>query len=131
MNAALPLMDLTEDNVCGDVMFLGSAHRYHPCADSLSPEAYAVSRLLFSHCGLTMQPPKSNSVGGQRSSLAAYSQARRCPARLQGSLVHDHTSIFKTDSEDNAALWQLTVKPAGARPDYRGRWCTVSRGHPG
>ncbi|MGH0153639.1 UNVERIFIED_CONTAM: hypothetical protein FKN15_052373 [Acipenser sinensis] len=22
-------------------------------------------------------------------------------------------------------------KPAGARPDYRGRWCAVSRGHPG
>ncbi|MGH0164486.1 UNVERIFIED_CONTAM: hypothetical protein FKN15_049367 [Acipenser sinensis] len=25
----------------------------------------------------------------------------------------------------------LTGKPAGARPDYRGRWCAVSRGHPG
>ncbi|MGH0150303.1 UNVERIFIED_CONTAM: hypothetical protein FKN15_045804 [Acipenser sinensis] len=36
---------------------------------------------------LTMQPPKSYSVGGQRSSRAA------------------------------------TGKPAGARPDYRGRWC--------
>ncbi|MGH0154149.1 UNVERIFIED_CONTAM: hypothetical protein FKN15_060954 [Acipenser sinensis] len=45
-----------------------SSHRYHPC-------------------GLTMQPPKSYSVGGQRSS------------------------------------GQLTGKPTGARPDYRGRWC--------
>ncbi|MGH0160582.1 UNVERIFIED_CONTAM: hypothetical protein FKN15_054661 [Acipenser sinensis] len=26
---------------------------------------------------------------------------------------------------------QLTGKPAGARPVYRGRWCAVSRGHPG
>ncbi|MGH0146986.1 UNVERIFIED_CONTAM: hypothetical protein FKN15_009118 [Acipenser sinensis] len=26
---------------------------------------------------------------------------------------------------------QLTGKPTGARPDYRGRWCAVSRGHPG
>ncbi|MGH0161327.1 UNVERIFIED_CONTAM: hypothetical protein FKN15_047547 [Acipenser sinensis] len=26
---------------------------------------------------------------------------------------------------------QLTGNPAGARPDYRGRWCAVSRGHPG
>ncbi|MGH0120184.1 UNVERIFIED_CONTAM: hypothetical protein FKN15_065945 [Acipenser sinensis] len=26
---------------------------------------------------------------------------------------------------------QLTGKPAGAQPDYRGRWCAVSRGHPG
>ncbi|MGH0118280.1 UNVERIFIED_CONTAM: hypothetical protein FKN15_049301 [Acipenser sinensis] len=42
---------------------------------------------FFSHCRLTMQPPKSYSVGGQRSSRAA------------------------------------TGKPAGARPDYRGRWC--------
>ncbi|MGH0183528.1 UNVERIFIED_CONTAM: hypothetical protein FKN15_020480 [Acipenser sinensis] len=39
--------------------------------------------------GLTVQPPQSYSVGGQRS-----------PG-------------------------QLTGKPAGARPDYRGRWCTV------
>ncbi|MGH0148883.1 UNVERIFIED_CONTAM: hypothetical protein FKN15_049130 [Acipenser sinensis] len=26
---------------------------------------------------------------------------------------------------------QLTGKPAGTRPDYWGRWCAVSRGHPG
>ncbi|MGH0138302.1 UNVERIFIED_CONTAM: hypothetical protein FKN15_051474 [Acipenser sinensis] len=43
---------------------------------------------FFSHCGLTIQPPQSYSVGGQRSSRAAYRQARRRPARLQGSLVH-------------------------------------------
>ena len=36
-----------------------------------------------------------------------------------------------TASEDNATLGQLTCKPAVARPDYRGRWCMVSRGHPG
>ncbi|MGH0154382.1 UNVERIFIED_CONTAM: hypothetical protein FKN15_026755 [Acipenser sinensis] len=35
-----------------------------------------------------------------------------------------------TASEDNAALRQFTYKPAGARPDYRGRWCAVSREHP-
>ncbi|MGH0168916.1 UNVERIFIED_CONTAM: hypothetical protein FKN15_005466 [Acipenser sinensis] len=39
--------------------------------------------------GLTMQPPQSYSVGGQRSS------------------------------------GQLTGKPAGAWPDYRGRWCAL------
>ncbi|MGH0176446.1 UNVERIFIED_CONTAM: hypothetical protein FKN15_000675 [Acipenser sinensis] len=42
---------------------------------------------FFTHCELTVQPPQSYSVGGQRSSRAAYRQARRCPARLQGSLV--------------------------------------------
>ncbi|MGH0135300.1 UNVERIFIED_CONTAM: hypothetical protein FKN15_059027 [Acipenser sinensis] len=26
---------------------------------------------------------------------------------------------------------QVTGKPAGARPDYGGRWCAVSRGHRG
>ncbi|MGH0156876.1 UNVERIFIED_CONTAM: hypothetical protein FKN15_032622 [Acipenser sinensis] len=36
-----------------------------------------------------------------------------------------------TASEDNAAIGQLTGKPAGAQPDYRGRWCAVRRGHPG
>ncbi|MGH0117341.1 UNVERIFIED_CONTAM: hypothetical protein FKN15_033436 [Acipenser sinensis] len=30
-----------------------------------------------------------------------------------------------TASEDNAALGQLTGKPAVARPDYRVRWCTM------
>ncbi|MGH0142674.1 UNVERIFIED_CONTAM: hypothetical protein FKN15_003027 [Acipenser sinensis] len=30
-----------------------------------------------------------------------------------------------TASEDNAALGQLTGKPAGTRPDYRGCWCAV------
>ncbi|MGH0114712.1 UNVERIFIED_CONTAM: hypothetical protein FKN15_037584 [Acipenser sinensis] len=30
-----------------------------------------------------------------------------------------------TASEDNAALGQLTGKPAGTQPDYRGRWCVT------
>ncbi|MGH0117518.1 UNVERIFIED_CONTAM: hypothetical protein FKN15_038038 [Acipenser sinensis] len=50
---------------------------------------------FFTHCRLTMQPPQSYSVRGQRSS------------------------------------GQLAGKPAGSRSDHRGRWCTVSRGHPG
>ncbi|MGH0175992.1 UNVERIFIED_CONTAM: hypothetical protein FKN15_018286 [Acipenser sinensis] len=36
-----------------------------------------------------------------------------------------------TALEDNADLVQLTGKSTGAWPDYRGRWCTASRGHPG
>ncbi|MGH0148397.1 UNVERIFIED_CONTAM: hypothetical protein FKN15_028990 [Acipenser sinensis] len=44
---------------------------------------------FFTLCRLTVQPPQSYSVGGQRSS------------------------------------GQLTGKPAGARPDYRGRWCAA------
>ncbi|MGH0176847.1 UNVERIFIED_CONTAM: hypothetical protein FKN15_007288 [Acipenser sinensis] len=44
---------------------------------------------FFTLCRLTVRPPQSYSVGGQRSS------------------------------------WQLTGKPAGARPDYRGRWCAT------
>ncbi|MGH0139262.1 UNVERIFIED_CONTAM: hypothetical protein FKN15_037210 [Acipenser sinensis] len=74
---------------------LRSAHRYHPCADSGGRRrTHAVLRSVrrqadrfFSPCRLTMQPPKSYNVGGQRSSRAA------------------------------------TGKHAGARPDYRGRWC--------
>ncbi|MGH0119515.1 UNVERIFIED_CONTAM: hypothetical protein FKN15_006007 [Acipenser sinensis] len=71
------------------------AHRYHPCADlggakmntRCPPKRVPSAARCFTHCGLTMQPPQSYSVGGQRSS------------------------------------GQLTGKPAGARPDYRGRWC--------
>ncbi|MGH0138348.1 UNVERIFIED_CONTAM: hypothetical protein FKN15_013098 [Acipenser sinensis] len=46
---------------------------------------------FFTLCRLTVQPPQSYSVGGQRRS------------------------------------GQLTDKPAGARLDYRGRWCVKSR----
>ncbi|MGH0157925.1 UNVERIFIED_CONTAM: hypothetical protein FKN15_051655 [Acipenser sinensis] len=58
------------------------------------PKRVPSAARFFTLCRLTMQPPKSYSVGGQRSSRAA------------------------------------TGTPAGARPDYRGRWCAVSRGHP-
>ena len=59
------------------------------------PKRVPSAARFFTHCELTVQPPQSYSVGGQRSS------------------------------------GQLTGKPAGAQPDYRGRWCAVSRGHPG
>ncbi|MGH0152488.1 UNVERIFIED_CONTAM: hypothetical protein FKN15_060213 [Acipenser sinensis] len=80
-----------------------ASHRYNPCADSGGAKTNTRCPLkrvpsaarFFTHCELTVQPPQSYSVRGQRSS------------------------------------GQLTGKPAGARPDYRGRWCAVSRGHPG
>ncbi|MGH0157011.1 UNVERIFIED_CONTAM: hypothetical protein FKN15_032710 [Acipenser sinensis] len=50
---------------------------------TLSSEVCAVSRPLFPHCGLTMQPPKSYSVGGQRSSRAAYRKVRSPQAPSQ------------------------------------------------
>ncbi|MGH0128929.1 UNVERIFIED_CONTAM: hypothetical protein FKN15_064058 [Acipenser sinensis] len=53
------------------------------CPPKLVPSADR----FFSHCRLTMQPPKSYSVGGQCSSWAAYRQARRRLARLQWLLV--------------------------------------------
>ncbi|MGH0119132.1 UNVERIFIED_CONTAM: hypothetical protein FKN15_052961 [Acipenser sinensis] len=73
----------------------GSGHRYHPCADSgegkmntrCPPKRVLSAARFFTLCRLTVQPPQSYSVGGQRSS------------------------------------GQLTGKPAGTRPDYRGRWC--------
>ncbi|MGH0118781.1 UNVERIFIED_CONTAM: hypothetical protein FKN15_062243 [Acipenser sinensis] len=51
------------------------------------PKRVPSAACFFTLCRLTVQPPQSYSVGGQRSS------------------------------------GQLTGKPAGARPDYRGRWC--------
>ncbi|MGH0182092.1 UNVERIFIED_CONTAM: hypothetical protein FKN15_008350 [Acipenser sinensis] len=68
--------------------------RFHPTIESACPyEDVPRPYLALFQVGRLMQPPKSYSVGGQRSSRAA------------------------------------TGKPAGARPDYRGRWCAVSRGH--
>ncbi|MGH0118414.1 UNVERIFIED_CONTAM: hypothetical protein FKN15_023350 [Acipenser sinensis] len=53
------------------------------------PKRVPSAARFFTHCKLTVQPPQSYSVGGQRSS------------------------------------GQLTGKPAGAWPDYRGRWCAI------
>ncbi|MGH0158757.1 UNVERIFIED_CONTAM: hypothetical protein FKN15_055520 [Acipenser sinensis] len=55
---------------------------------------HAVLQSVFSHCRLTVQPPQSYNVGGQRNS------------------------------------GQLTGKPAGAQPDYRGRWCMLLKDFP-
>ncbi|MBN3286580.1 FAK1 kinase, partial [Polyodon spathula] len=67
----------------------------HPCSDSgavkmntrCPPKRVPSAARFFTHCGFTMQPPRSYSLGGQRSSWAANRQAHRHPARLQGSLV--------------------------------------------
>ncbi|MGH0165417.1 UNVERIFIED_CONTAM: hypothetical protein FKN15_048939 [Acipenser sinensis] len=56
------------------------------------PKRVPSAACFFTLCRLTVQPPQSYSVGGQRSS------------------------------------GQLTGKPTGARPDYRGRWCTSTDG---
>ncbi|MGH0126813.1 UNVERIFIED_CONTAM: hypothetical protein FKN15_024013 [Acipenser sinensis] len=55
------------------------------------PKRVTSATRFFTVCRLTVQPPRSYSVGGQRS------------------------------------CGQLTGKPAGARPDYRGRWCAVAQ----
>ncbi|MGH0160558.1 UNVERIFIED_CONTAM: hypothetical protein FKN15_039457 [Acipenser sinensis] len=54
------------------------------------PKRVPSAALFFTLSRLTVQPPQSYSVGGQRSS------------------------------------GQLTGKPAGAWPDYRGRWCALN-----
>ncbi|MGH0135651.1 UNVERIFIED_CONTAM: hypothetical protein FKN15_044670 [Acipenser sinensis] len=56
------------------------------------PKRVPSAARFFTLCRLTVQPPQSYSVRGQRSS------------------------------------WQLTGKPAGARPDYRGRCCAATLG---
>ncbi|MGH0154694.1 UNVERIFIED_CONTAM: hypothetical protein FKN15_067356 [Acipenser sinensis] len=55
-------------------------------------------------------PPKSYSVGGQRSSQAAYRQARRHPARLQGSLVRGPGALG--GSVHYATMARSAVRPA-------------------
>ncbi|MGH0118826.1 UNVERIFIED_CONTAM: hypothetical protein FKN15_056213 [Acipenser sinensis] len=80
-----------------------SAHRYHPCADSGGAK-------MNTRC-----PPKHVPSVARFFTLCrltvqppqSYSVGGQCSSRL------------------------LTGKPAGARPDYGGRWCAVSRGHPG
>ncbi|MGH0146232.1 UNVERIFIED_CONTAM: hypothetical protein FKN15_007855 [Acipenser sinensis] len=83
--------------------FLSSAHRYHPCTDS----------------------------GGAKMNT-------RCPPKRVPSaarfFTHCKLNVQPPQSYSvggQRSSGQLTGKPAGARPGYSGRWCAVSRGHPG
>ncbi|MGH0149480.1 UNVERIFIED_CONTAM: hypothetical protein FKN15_035438 [Acipenser sinensis] len=83
----------------------------------------SADRFFFSHCGLIMQPPKSYSVGGQRSSRAAYRQARRCPARLQGPLVPDGMSSSSSGSGSSSPITiqqhpRLILADSGSVPTF-------------
>ncbi|MGH0142482.1 UNVERIFIED_CONTAM: hypothetical protein FKN15_013416 [Acipenser sinensis] len=62
----------------------------------------------------------------------------RCPPKRVPSAARFFTHCELTvqppqsySSGGQRSSGQLTGKPAGARPDYRGRWCAVSRGYPG
>ncbi|MGH0128661.1 UNVERIFIED_CONTAM: hypothetical protein FKN15_035739 [Acipenser sinensis] len=62
----------------------------------------------------------------------------RCPLKRVPSAVHFFTHCELTvqppqsySAGGQRSSGQLTGKPAGAWPDYRCRWCAVSRGHPG
>ncbi|MGH0158062.1 UNVERIFIED_CONTAM: hypothetical protein FKN15_035122 [Acipenser sinensis] len=79
------------------------AHRYHLCADSGGVK-------MNTRC-----PPK------RVPSAACF--FTRCELTVQ---LPQSYSVGGQRS-----FGQLTGKPAGVRPDYRGRWCAVSRGHPG
>ncbi|MGH0153291.1 UNVERIFIED_CONTAM: hypothetical protein FKN15_024426 [Acipenser sinensis] len=81
----------------------GWAHRYHPCTDSGGAK-------MNTRC-----PPK------RVPSAARF--FTHCELTMQPP------QIYSIGGQRSSG--QLTGKPAGARPDYRGRWCAVSRGHPG
>ncbi|MGH0140183.1 UNVERIFIED_CONTAM: hypothetical protein FKN15_070510 [Acipenser sinensis] len=62
----------------------------------------------------------------------------RCPPKRVPSAARFFTRCRLTEQPPQSysvggqrSSGQLTGKPAGARPDHRGRWCAVSRGHPG
>ncbi|MGH0142484.1 UNVERIFIED_CONTAM: hypothetical protein FKN15_013418 [Acipenser sinensis] len=80
-----------------------AAHRYHPCADSGGVK-------MNTRC-----PPKRVP--------SADLFFTRCRLTVQPPLSYSFGG--------QRSPGQLTGKPAGARPDHRGRWCAVCRGHPG
>ncbi|MGH0128860.1 UNVERIFIED_CONTAM: hypothetical protein FKN15_036223 [Acipenser sinensis] len=81
----------------------GSAHRYHLCTDS----------------------------GGAKMNTCCPQKRVPSAARFftLSRLTMQQPQSYSVGGQRNSG--QLTGKPAGARPDYRGRWCAVNRGHPG
>ncbi|MGH0119886.1 UNVERIFIED_CONTAM: hypothetical protein FKN15_059814 [Acipenser sinensis] len=63
-------------------------------------------------------------------SLQASPQAPGQSTGVAGARPAMH-SIQSYSVRGQRSSGQLTGKPAGAQPDYRGRWCAVSQGHPG
>ncbi|MGH0119589.1 UNVERIFIED_CONTAM: hypothetical protein FKN15_056857 [Acipenser sinensis] len=62
----------------------------------------------------------------------------RCPPKRVPSadrffftLQTHHAATQSYNVGGQCSPGQLTGKPAGAQPHYRGRWCAVSREHPG
>ncbi|MGH0124885.1 UNVERIFIED_CONTAM: hypothetical protein FKN15_065455 [Acipenser sinensis] len=76
-----------------------------------------------------MQPPKSYSIGGQRSSQAAYRQARRRLDRLQGSLVRgikhrstDHnSSLMMSESEFESEQDTIFTREKTSKGNHKNR----------
>ncbi|MGH0167468.1 UNVERIFIED_CONTAM: hypothetical protein FKN15_011895 [Acipenser sinensis] len=83
------------------IYYLSSAHLYHPRADS----------------------------GGQRRTPTVLRSVCCQPTAFFHTADSPCSHPRATASEDNAALGQLTGKPAGTRPDYRGRWCAKDTDH--
>ncbi|MGH0147418.1 UNVERIFIED_CONTAM: hypothetical protein FKN15_010448 [Acipenser sinensis] len=87
--------------------------------------------MLMRWGGRTMVDPRSQHRKEDEDEHTLSSEARAVkPTAFFHTADSPCSHPRATASEDNAALRQLTGKPAGARPDYKGRWCAVSRGHP-
>ncbi|MGH0153026.1 UNVERIFIED_CONTAM: hypothetical protein FKN15_046544 [Acipenser sinensis] len=86
------------------------ALRYGDSSSRITLESYLCLMLRLECMATHRYHPCADSVGRRRTHAVLRSHPRA------------------TASEDNAALGQLTVKPSGAQPDYRGRWCAVTLG---
>ncbi|MGH0125368.1 UNVERIFIED_CONTAM: hypothetical protein FKN15_028749 [Acipenser sinensis] len=86
--------------------------------------------MINCQCQLTSTTPALTQEGVRQTHAVLRSVCRQ-PTSFLHTVDSPCSHPRATASEDNAALGQLTDKPTGARPDYRGRWCVASRGHPG
>ncbi|MGH0123126.1 UNVERIFIED_CONTAM: hypothetical protein FKN15_026241 [Acipenser sinensis] len=75
---------------------------------------------------LTATTPALTREGEDEHMLSSEACAISRP--LFSPTLRTHHAATQERQEDNAALRQFTDTPAGARPDYRGRWCPVRRG---
>ncbi|MGH0148794.1 UNVERIFIED_CONTAM: hypothetical protein FKN15_020879 [Acipenser sinensis] len=116
----------------GSTCWMGnSANRYHPCADSGAVKTNTAD--CFFHTADSPCSHLNATASEDNAALGSLQASPQAPGQTTGVAVA-RPAMQPPQSysvRGPRSSGQLTGRPAGAQPVYMGRWCVVSRGHPG